>query len=195
MFSRRERASQTSAAPEAPSSSADGATRPGGKGRPTPTRREAEEERKARVKPNNDLKSISKNARQRAIQDRKAQREGLMRGDERHLPKRDQGLMRKFIRDFVDGRVSVAEFFLPLALVVLGLSVLGAKALSVAVWEVMVVVLGADSIILARRLRKELLNRFPGEPRRGTVPYALMRALTTRKLRTPKPRVERGTKV
>lgn len=195
MFSRRERASQTSTVPDAPSSSPDGAARPGGKGRPTPTRREAEEERKARVKPNNDLKSISKNARLRAMDERKEKRAGLMRGDERHLPKRDKGPVRGFIRDYVDARMSAAEFFLPLAAVVLLLSVTGAKALSVAVWEVMVIVLGVDSIILARRLRKELVNRFPQEPRRGTVPYALMRALTHRRLRSPKPRVDRATKV
>lgn len=193
MFSRRERASQTSAAPEAPSSVAE--ARPGTKGRPTPTRREAELERKARIKPNNDMKSISRNARLRAAEERKAKRVGLMRGDESHLPKRDKGPVRKFIRDFVDARVSAAEFFLPLAAIVLVLSLIGAKGLSVAVWEVMVIVLGVDSIILARRLRKELIRRFPEEPRRGTTPYALMRALTTRRLRTPKPQSERGVKI
>lgn len=195
MFSRRERASQTSAVPEASANSAAGAARPGAKGRPTPTRREAELERKARIKPNNDLKSISKNARARAAEDRKAQRAGLMRGDESHLPKRDKGPVRKFIRDFVDSRVSAAEFFLPLAAIVLVLSLVGAKGLSVAVWEVMVIVIGVDSIILARRLRKELIKRFPNAPRRGTTPYALMRALTTRRLRTPKPQSERGVKI
>jgi hypothetical protein len=195
VFSRRERASQTSAVPDSSTSAADGTPRPGAKGRPTPTRREAELERKARIKPNNSTKSIAKNARLRAMEERKEQRAGLMRGDERHLPKRDKGPMRAFIRDYVDARMSAAEFFLPLAAVVLLLSVTGAKALSVAVWEVMVIVLGVDSIILARRLRKELLKRFPQEPRRGTVPYSLMRALTHRRLRTPKPRVDRGTKV
>jgi hypothetical protein len=171
------------------------APRPGAKGRPTPKRREAEQERKARIKPNNDLKSISKNARMRAMEERKEQRSGLMRGDESYLPKRDKGPVRRFVRDYVDARVSALEFFLPLAAIVLGLSVFGAKALSVAVWEVMVIVMGVDSMILARRLRKELTARFPEEPRRGLTRYALMRALTTRKLRTPKPRSERGTKL
>ena len=45
--------------------------------------------------------------------------QALREGDERHLPPRDRGPVRKYVRDIVDSRRSVAEYFLPLALVIL----------------------------------------------------------------------------
>ena len=37
-------------------------------------------------------------------------------GDERYLPARDQGPVKRFVRDCVDARLSIAEFLLPLLL-------------------------------------------------------------------------------
>ena len=50
------------------------------------------------------------------------QREAMASGDERYLPARDKGPVRRFARDYVDSRFRVAEFFLPLAVVILVLS-------------------------------------------------------------------------
>ena len=40
-------------------------------------------------------------------------------GDERYLPARDKGPVRRFIRDYVDSRFSFIELLIPLMLVVL----------------------------------------------------------------------------
>ncbi len=45
-----------------------------------------------------------------------------MPGDERYFLERDKGPVRRFLRDYVDSRRTVAEFFLPMILVVLLLS-------------------------------------------------------------------------
>ena len=50
-------------------------------------------------------------------------------GDEKFLPARDQGPVRRFIRDWVDSRISVAEFLLPLLLVILLMSSVGSTTL------------------------------------------------------------------
>ena len=40
-------------------------------------------------------------------------------GDERYLPERDQGPVKRFVRDYVDARLSIAEFLLPLLVVIM----------------------------------------------------------------------------
>ena len=39
-------------------------------------------------------------------------------GDERYLPPRDKGPVKRFIRDFVDSRFSFIELMIPLLLVI-----------------------------------------------------------------------------
>ena len=81
----------------------------GGKGRPTPSRREAEAARKARAKAGMDKKAAKQLLRERRAAENAKMRQGLKTGDERYLPPRDQGPVRRFVRDFVDARVSMAE--------------------------------------------------------------------------------------
>jgi hypothetical protein len=169
-----------------------------GKGRPTPKRAEAERERKERLKGSSHPKARSKAAREQRLNERKARSEGMMRGDERYLLPRDQGPRKRFIRDFVDGRFTAAELFLPMAVVILLLGMFGsnqAEAASVSIWMLMVVFIIVDSMIWTTRLRKALRNRFPNEPRkRGDILYGMMRGMLSRPLRTPKPQVKRGTR-
>ena len=63
--------------------------------------------------------------RERQREDRSQQMTALRAGDERNLPPRDRGPVRRYVRDVVDARRSVAEFFLPFALVILVLSFTG----------------------------------------------------------------------
>ena len=56
----------------------------------------------------------------------------------------------------------------------------------------MIVLIVVDSIGLGFRLKKQLAQRFPDNPKRGAVAYGLMRTLQMRRLRLPKPQVERG---
>ncbi len=176
--------SKTSRDPQAP------------KGRPTPKRSEAQSQRRrASSGAPLDRKEAMKRQREARRVDMAKQREALASGDERYLPARDKGPVRRFVRDFVDSRFCIAEFFLPLAVIILILSVIqvqGIQNISLLLWLIVIVLIVIDSIGLAFRLRKQLNTRFPDTPKRGAVAYGLMRTLQMRRLRLPKPQVKRG---
>jgi len=118
-----------------------------------------------------------------------------MRGDERALPARDQGPVRRFVRDFVDSRRTAAEFFFWIALIVLAASFIPnvtVRGYITIFWLVALLLIVVDSIVLSLRLRSELARRFPNQSRRGTTWYALMRAMQMRRLRLPPPAVKPG---
>ncbi|MFE5488198.1 DUF3043 domain-containing protein [Streptomyces sp. NPDC056527] len=165
------------------------------KGRPTPKRSEAQTQRRRAATVPTDRKEATKRAREARRTDLARQREALASGDERYLPARDKGPVRRFVRDFVDSRFSIAEFFLPMAVVILVLSMIRVPALqniSLLLWLGVIVMIVIDSIGIWLRLKKQLNERFPNEPKRGAVAYGLMRTLQMRRLRLPKPQVKRG---
>ena len=90
-----------------------------GKGRPTPSRKEAEAARKQSLKLPKDPKAARRAARERDRDASAQQRAALMAGDERALPARDQGPVKRYVRDFVDSRFTIAEYFIFVALAVL----------------------------------------------------------------------------
>jgi Protein of unknown function (DUF3043) len=168
-----------------------------GKGRPTPKRKDAEAERRARLKPPRDRREAARMMRERRKTDRVKMQEALRSGDERHLPARDRGPVRRFCRDWVDARFNVAEWLLVLLALILVLSFLGAASpviawLQVAVWTATIVGTVADTLMLIWRTKRELRRRFPDENRRGAVTYAVLRSSQLRRLRLPKPQVSRG---
>lgn len=165
------------------------------KGRPTPKRSEAQTQRRSVANTPSSRKEASKRQRddRRAALER--QRQALATGDERYLPARDKGPVRKFARDFIDSRFNVAEFFLPMAVVILVLSMVRVGALqsiALLLWLVVIVLIVLDSITTGYRLKKQLAERFPDQSRKGAVAYTLMRSLQMRRLRLPKPQVKRG---
>ncbi|WP_101256273.1 DUF3043 domain-containing protein [Streptomyces barkulensis] len=165
------------------------------KGRPTPKRSEAEALRRAVAKPPADRKEAARRAREARRAELARQREALAGGDERYLPARDRGPVRRYARDFVDGKWHVAEFFLPLAVVILILSMMPSmqvKNASLLLWLGVIVMIVVDSVLTGFRLKKALAERFPDENRRGAVAYALMRTLQMRRMRLPKPQIARG---
>jgi len=180
---------------EDPASSAS----PGqGKGRPTRSRREAEAERKARARAPRTRKEQL--AAQRALRgDTSAKmRQAMKTGDERYLPARDKGPVRRFIRDFVDVRFSFIELMLPLLIVtmILGYSrnaYLAGVGNTVLLAVILLVVV--DLLILRFRLRRELVRRFPGESLKGTTYYAIMRAMQMKFMRLPKAQVKIGQRL
>ncbi len=166
------------------------------KGRPTPKRSEAQSQRRKAVTTPTDRKSAARQARDSRRADMAKQRQALAGGDERYLPPRDKGPVRKFVRDYVDSRYRVAEFFLPLAVVILVLSVAGSmQDLSLLLWLVVIVAIVIDSVVTSVLLRRQLRRRFEGKNTKGAVAYGLMRTLQMRRLRLPKPQVSRGTKL
>ncbi|MFE1444301.1 DUF3043 domain-containing protein [Streptomyces sp. NPDC058739] len=165
------------------------------KGRPTPKRSEAQSQRRSVANTPTTRKEAAKRQREerRAALDR--QRQALAGGDERYLPARDKGPVRRFARDFVDSRFNIAEFFLPMAVIILVLSVVrvqNVQTLALLLWLVVIVMIVLDSVLTGFRLKKQLRERFPDENKRGAVAYALMRSLQMRRLRLPKPQVKRG---
>lgn len=165
------------------------------KGRPTPKRSEAQSQRRSVA----NTPMTRKEAAQRQRAERRAQmekqRQALASGDERYLPPRDKGPVRRFARDFVDSRFCIAEFFLPLAVIILVMSLLRVPQLqniALLLWLVVIVLIVLDSIVTGFRLKKRLRERFPDENKKGAVMYALMRTLQMRRLRLPKPQVKRG---
>ncbi|WP_431044828.1 DUF3043 domain-containing protein [Streptomyces sp. P1-3] len=165
------------------------------KGRPTPKRSEAQSQRRSLAKTPSNRKDAARRQREARRADLARQREALAGGDERYLPLRDKGPVRRFARDFVDSRFVVAEFFLPLAVIILVLSMVQAGAMQsyvLLLWMLVILLIVINSFVLAFQLKRALRKRFPDENLRGAVPYALMRTLQMRRLRLPKPQVKRG---
>lgn len=166
-----------------------------GKGRPTPSRKEAEAAARARAKAALDPKASRKEQRRRRSENAAKAREGMRAGDVRYLPKRDQGPVKAFVRDFVDTRLNMAEFAVPILFASLLFSAAGQAQLGSAIINALMIVVIIDSIFLRWRMRRELTRRFPDESLKGTTTYAFMRALQLRFLRLPKPRVKLGQRL
>ncbi|MFJ3135030.1 DUF3043 domain-containing protein [Streptomyces sp. NPDC086843] len=165
------------------------------KGRPTPKRSAAQSQRRSVANTSMTRKDASKRQREERRAALERQRQALASGDERYLPARDKGPVRRFARDYVDSRFNIAEYFLPMAVVILVLSLVQVPQLqniALLLWLVVIVMIVLDSIVTGFRLKKTLTERFPDENRRGAVAYALMRTLQMRRLRLPKPQVKRG---
>jgi Protein of unknown function (DUF3043) len=184
--------------PEPADSAATEAEKAHGKGRPTPTRKEAETARKERLKAGVDRKSATKADRARRAEVRRKALAGMKAGDEKYLMPRDQGPVRRYIRDWIDSRFTFIEFVLPLLLLILLLQVTGNKtliAIGSYLWATSILLLVLDLLWTNFRLKRELRKRFPDESLRGTTFYALMRAMQLRFMRMPKPRVKLGQKI
>jgi hypothetical protein len=169
------------------------AAREGGKGHATPKRREAERGRRRAITAPRDRKTAYRETRERQREDRGRQMQALKAGDERALPARDRGPVRKYARDLVDSRRSVAEFFLPLALVILVLSFAGTEQMKLfgsSLWLALVVLIVLDSAVLAFKLRRGLDRSLPEVNHRGALVYALMRSMQIRRFRLPPPRIK-----
>ena len=169
-----------------------------GKGHATPTRKEAEAARKKSLTIPKDPKAARAAARERARGDRLNARAGLASGDPSRLPARDAGPERGFVRDYVDSRFTIAEFFVPVAFLVLVGSLASRskslQSITSLVWLVMLALIVVDSIWLAFRVRKALAKEFPDASTKGMSNYAIMRGLQIRRLRLPKPRFRAGGK-
>ena len=172
-------------------------TKVGGKGRPTPKRSQAQQ-RNARPLVPSDRKAASKAAREASREERTRMQAALTSGDERYLPVRDRGPQKRFVRDVVDGRRNVGEYFLIIAGASLLLSMvatpLGSQRLLLATTVLiygMLAVVVVDSVRLGRKVKRAVTARFE-EPERGLVSYGVTRALQIRRMRRPVAMIPRG---
>ncbi|HWJ11069.1 MAG TPA: DUF3043 domain-containing protein [Nocardioides sp.] len=169
--------------------------KPGGKGRPTPTRKEAEAARKARARAPQDKREAQRRQREFRTEESRKIRQGMKSGDEKYFLPRDKGRVRRFIRDYVDRRFSIVEMVIPLMIIGLILGYTGVEALvraSSLVLLATVLFVVTDMFVLRFRVRRELKARFPDEPLKGTTYYALTRAMQMKFMRLPKARVKIG---
>jgi hypothetical protein len=206
--------SEASISPEvvdAPATRSSGTTAP--KGRPTP-RRDAG--RKGPVAPA-PMNSSEARARRKSLagpklsrQERKEQstvrraamnerRERMMNGDERYLLSRDQGPVRRYVRDIVDARRNVLGLFMPSALGLM-FFMFAVPQLQFYVSPAMLVlmtVMAMDGIILGRKVSRMVDEKFPEdtESRWKLGLYATSRASQLRRMRAPRPQVKHGATV
>lgn len=168
------------------------------------------EEKKNKPTPKRNTKRITpalapvktkeaKKAEKESVRRRRAEmRQLYLKGDERALPKRDKGSVRRFARDYVDARWSIAEFFLPLLMVVLLLTAMPSvtvKVFATLAMYVVVLISVLDGIWMGRQIKKVCSAKYPNETTKGISMYAWMRSTQIRRLRTPAPQVKRGTKL
>jgi hypothetical protein len=168
---------------------------PGAKGRPTPTRKEAEAAAKQRAKAPMDKKTAQKVLRERRTESNAKVREGMRTGDERYLPARDKGPVKRFIRDYVDARLSIAEFLLPVLIAIMVLQYSqNTKMIQIgsALMSTTLLVVAVDTSWLLFRIKRAIRAKYPDESLKGTTFYTVMRVLQLRFMRMPKPQVKIG---
>jgi hypothetical protein len=173
----------------------DGAGYTPPKGAPTPKRSAAQAKRKVRVTAPKDRKEASRELREKRASESVKVRQAMTTGDDRYLPTRDKGPVRRAVRDFVDARLMFAELVMPIMLVMLLVLTLGLPNSQVIVsnaWLLLLLLVVVDLAVLSVRLRKLLRTRFPGQSTKGALPYGLLRATQIRPLRLPKTQVRIG---
>ena len=178
-----------------------------GKGRPTPKRREAQGRRGPAPAPPRTQREASKLAKanrpdkekRRELRAREAEkrRVGMAKGDDRYLPPRDRGPVRAYVRDVVDSRPHLIGLFMPLALVVVASVLVPVPSVQqyMSLFSlVMLMVMIAEGVFLGRTVTAKVRERFPNEQvnAMGIGWYSFTRASQPRRLRMPKPRVQRG---
>lgn len=195
------------------SSGSSGTTAP--KGRPTPKRSEAAKRRGpvapapmttaearrrrktlAGPKLSREERKVDKAERRERMADR---RERMMAGEEAYLLPRDQGPIRRYVRDIVDARRNMLGLFMPAALLLIFvmLAIPQVQLFISPAMLLLVAVMVIDGIWLARKVGNLVDVKFPGntESRWKLGLYAAGRASQLRRMRAPRPQVNRGDSV
>jgi hypothetical protein len=171
-----------------------------GKGRPTPKRRDSQRRQGGPVAPPpTTRKEAAKRIRAQGAEKRKAVKAGTRSGDESAMLGRDQGPVRRLVRDLVDSRRHPGVLLLPATFlpVLANLSAsLQVRAFAVTVWLTAVLVTVLDMVVTGVIVRRRVRTDFPAETKtRGHVGYAVIRTAQFRRFRVPPPRVRPGDKV
>ena len=128
-------------------------------------------------------------------------RERMMAGEEGFLLPRDRGPLRRYVRDVVDSRRNLLGLFMPsaLALIFLMFSVPSPRvqAFISPAMLVLFAIMVVDGFLLGRKVNKLVDQKFRNhaEGRWKLGWYAASRASQLRKMRAPRPQVNRGDKV
>ena len=173
-----------------------------GKGRPTPKRNEAQGRRTGPVPPppTTRKEAYRRMREQQSATGRGSAREAAARGDDSSLTARDRGPERRLVRDVVDARRNLGSFFLVIAALLLVSLIVPSQALKVyssIVLYAFFLVLIVDSLILSRKIKAKVAERFPNSTQKpnSLAWYGVSRATMIRRWRFPKPQVAVGAEI
>jgi hypothetical protein len=144
-----------------------------------------------------DERREDKVAKRAAMSER---RERMMAGDDAYLLPRDKGPVRALARDIVDARrVSVLGLFMPAALGLIFI-MLAVPQVQYYISPAMLILMGimiVDGLFLGRKVNRLVDEKYPDHTEGGWKLgfYAASRASQLRRMRAPRPRVNRGEKV
>ncbi|KFF31295.1 DUF3043 domain-containing protein [Bifidobacterium bombi] len=166
------------------------------KGRPTPKRREAQAKNIHPLVPKN-RKAEAKAAKKRMREKEDAQYEAMRTGDIANMPRSERLPWRIYIRDYVDARFNIEEFFIPVMfaaliaeMVVMAFSIAASYIIMIALYVYIIVGI-IDLFVMWQGLKKKLIEKY-GEKAvaKGmrSCSYACNRAIQLRRWRVPKPR-------
>ena len=162
------------------------------KGKPTPKRKEAQAKLKVSSLSPAASKEAKKALKAQARVRRLEARAAYMRGEESALPVKDKGPARRFVRNYVDERKSVTEYFLVFIMFILFLTVIPSPAVQLGAIVLMysaMIWVAIDGFLLSRRVKKLVAEKFPDQPTKGLGLYGWMRSTQLRRLRAPAPLV------
>jgi hypothetical protein len=169
-----------------------------GKGRPTPKRSQAEKGRYQSItgSRSGSSRSGSRTPADRAERTRKY--EAMKRGEDWALNPRDRGPERKLVRDFIDSKRRISEYYMYALIVLLVALFTRNKSLNTYISPlvlVLIVLVAIDGLLIRRSIQRLIAQRLPGSSTRGLTIYGLMRALQIRRFRVPAPQVSPGDKI
>ncbi len=187
------------------------------KGRPTPKRSQASrrrgpvapapmttaEARRRRKELGGPKLSRSERKAERVTRraDMAERRQKMMAGEDAYLLPRDKGPVRRFARDIVDSRRNVLGLFMPAALglifVMLAVPSVQVQRLLSPAMLVLVLIMVIDGFLVARKVNRSVDQKFPDNTESGWKLgfYAASRASQLRRMRAPRPQVNRGDKI
>lgn len=157
----------------------------------------AKEKREAQKKAGPLTKEQKKQAREDLRNERARIAEGQWKGDplfdKYHLP-RDRGTEKLLVRDIVDARWSIGQYYMFGAFGILILSTSGSVQLQSYLFIALIAltaVIVLESVLLARRVKRIVLKRHPKTDQRmgGLYWYAIQRSIMPRSMRNPRPRM------
>ena len=167
------------------------------KGKPTPSRKEAQAKLKVSSLSPAASKEAKKALKAQARVRRLETRAAYMRGEESALPLRDRGQARRFVRNYVDQQKSITEYFLVIIIFVLFLTVIPVASVQLAAIAIMystMIFVAVNGFLISRKIKKVVAEKFPGESTKGLGLYGWMRSTQLRRLRAPAPQVGPGSK-
>lgn len=182
---------------------AEPASKPGGKGRPTPRRKDQQAKNLRPVVPK-DREAAKREARAARDAAWKRQSEAMVTGEEKYLPAREKGPVKRYIRDYIDARFNLGEFFMPLVFILLIISFGFSRILphyplvsfyTVVAMNGYLLLAIVDSAWCWYRLRRRLSEKFGADRVKdeGTIVFYIMsRCFMLRRWRRPAALVKRG---